>query len=415
MAVVRPFRGLRPQPELAAKVASPPYDVINSDEARQMAAGNGYSFLHINKPEIDLPVGTDLYDEKVYARGAENLKKFIDEKSLFQDENPAFYLYQQIMGDHKQIGLVACVSAEDYRQNKIKKHELTRIDKEDDRLKHILSLNAQTGPVFLTYRAQKSIDTLLQSIVKDKPVYDFQTDDNIQHTFWVISDSNLIDQITEEFSKVDFLYVADGHHRSAAGTRAAEELSKKNPNHTGDEEYNYFLSVLFPDNQMYIMDYNRVVKDLNGLSEKEFLDSLRSNFLVREFARSEGYSPRVKHDFGMYLNGMWYRLSAIPGTWDDTHPTRRLDVSILYENLLKPVLDIGDPRKDRRIDYVGGMRGIEGLEARVDTGEMAVPFSLYPTSIQDLLTIADANEIMPPKSTWFEPKLRSGLIIHLLD
>ena len=415
MAVVRPFRGLRPQPELAAKVASPPYDVINSDEARQMAAGNGYSFLHINKPEIDLPVGTDLYDEKVYARGAENLKKFIDEKSLFQDENPAFYLYQQIMGDHKQIGLVACVSAEDYRQNKIKKHELTRIDKEDDRLKHILSLNAQTGPVFLTYRAQKSIDTLLQSIVKDKPVYDFQTDDNIQHTFWVISDSNLIDQITEEFSKVDFLYVADGHHRSAAGTRAAEELSKKNPNHTGDEEYNYFLSVLFPDNQMYIMDYNRVVKDLNGLSEKEFLDSLRSNFLVREFARSEGYSPRVKHDFGMYLNGMWYRLSAIPGTWDDTHPTRRLDVSILYENLLKPVLDIGDPRKDRRIDYVGGMRGIEGLEARVDTGEMAVAFSLYPTSIQDLLTIADANEIMPPKSTWFEPKLRSGLIIHLLD
>ncbi len=396
MAMVRPFRGLRPQPELAAKIASPPYDVINSDEARQMAAGNGYSFLHINKPEIDLPVGTNLYDEKVYAKGAENLKKFIDEKSLIQDENPAFYLYQQIMGDHKQVGLVACVSAEDYRQNKIKKHELTRIDKEDDRLKHILSLNAQTGPVFLTYRAQKSIDTLLQSILKDKPIYDFQTDDNIQHTFWIVSDSNLIDQIIREFSKVDFLYVADGHHRSAAGTRAAEELSKKNPNHTGDEEYNYFLSVLFPDNQMYIMDYNRVVKDLNGLSEKEFLDSLRSNFLVREFARSEGYSPKIKHDFGMYLNGMWYRLSAIPGTWDDTHPTRRLDVSILYENLLKPVLGIGDPRKDKRIDYVGGMRGVEGLEARVDTGEMAVAFSLYPTSIQDLLTIADANEIMPP-------------------
>jgi uncharacterized protein (DUF1015 family) len=415
MAVVRPFRGLRPQPELAAKVASPPYDVINSEEARQMAAGNGYSFLHINKPEIDLPVGTNLYDEKVYAKGSENLKKFIDEKILFQDENPSFYLYQQIMGDHKQVGLVTCVSAEEYKQNKIKKHELTRIDKEDDRLKHILSLNAQTGPVFLTYRAQKSIDTLLQSILKDKPVYDFQTDDNIQHTFWVVSDSNLINLIIEAFSKVDFLYVADGHHRSAAGTRAAEELSKKNPNHTGDEEYNYFLSVLFPDNQMHIMDYNRVVKDLNGLNEKEFLDLLRPKFLVREFARSEGYNPKIKHDFGMYLNGMWYRISAIPGTWDDTHPTKRLDVSILYENLLKPILGIGDPRKDKRIDYVGGMRGIEGLEARVDTGEMAVAFSLYPTSITDLLTIADAGEIMPPKSTWFEPKLRSGLITHLLD
>jgi uncharacterized protein (DUF1015 family) len=415
MAVVRPFRGLRPQPELAAKVASPPYDVINSEEARQMAAGNSYSFLHINKPEIDLPVGTNLYDEKVYAKGAENLQKFIDENILVQDEKAGFYLYQQVMGNHQQIGLVASVSAEEYRQNKIKKHEMTRIDKEDDRLKHILSLNAQTGPVFLTYRAKKTIDKLIQKIVKDKPVYDFQTDDKIQHTFWVVSDSNLINQIIEEFSKIDSLYVADGHHRSAAGTRAAEELSKKNPNHTGDEEYNYFLSVLFPDNQMYIMDYNRVVKDLNGLSYQQFLDSLRSNFLVREFARSEGYSPKIKHDFGMYLNGMWYRLSAIPGTWDNSHPTKKLDVSILYENLLKPVLGIGDPRKDKRIDYVGGMRGIEGLEARVDTGEMAVAFSLYATSIEDLLTIADADEIMPPKSTWFEPKLRSGLITHLLD
>jgi uncharacterized protein (DUF1015 family) len=415
MAVVRPFRGLRPRPDIAAQVASPPYDVINSDEARSMAEGNENSFLHINKPEIDLPPGTDLYDKKVYQKGAENLKKFIDGKILIQDETESFYLYQQIMGDHKQVGLVSCVSAEEYKQNKIKKHELTRFDKEDDRLNHILSLSAHTGPVFLTYRAKKTIDDLIAGILKEKPVYDFQTDDKIQHTFWVVSDSNHINKLVEEFSKIDLLYVADGHHRSAAGTRAAEELRKKNSNHTGEEAYNFFLAVLFPDDQMHIMDYNRVVKDLNGLNEKDFLDSLRSKFLVREFARSEGYNPKVKHDFGMYLNGMWYRLSAIPGTWDDSHPTRRLDVSILYENLLKPTLGIGDPRTDKRIDFVGGIRGIEGLEARVDTGEMAVAFSLYPTSIDDLLATADADEIMPPKSTWFEPKLRSGLITHLID
>jgi uncharacterized protein (DUF1015 family) len=415
MAVVRPFRGLRPQPEIAAKVAAPPYDVVNSDEARQLADGNDMYFLHINKPEIDLPSATDPYAQKVYAKGAENLKKFINENILFQDEKPVFYLYQQVMGEHKQIGLVTCVSTKEYQEDKIKKHELTRVDKENDRLNHILSLKAQTGPVFLTYRAQESINVLLQRVVQENPDYDFKTDDNIQHTLWVVSDSKSIENIKQEFSKVDLFYVADGHHRSAAGTRAAEELSKKNPDHTGDEEYNFFLSVLFPHDQMYIMDYNRVVKDLNGLSEQEFIDSLRSKFLVREFARSEGYNPKVKHDFGMYLNGMWYRLSAIPGTWDDNHPTKKLDVSILFKNLLEPILGIGDPRTDKRIDFVGGIRGIEGLEARVDTGEMAVAFSLFPTSIEDLLTTADAGEIMPPKSTWFEPKLRSGLITHLLD
>lgn len=415
MAVVRPFRGLRPRPEIAEKVAAPPYDVINSEEARQLAKGSAYSFLHINKPEIDLPPETDLYDPKVYTQGAENLKRFIDENILVQDEKPAFYLYQQIMGEHKQIGLVACVSTEEYGEDKIKKHELTRVEKENDRLNHILSLNAQTGPVFLTYRAKKSIDSLSDKVVKEKPVYNFKTDDGIQHTLWIVSNSDTIEEIKQEFDKVDLLYVADGHHRSAAGTRAAEELRKKNPDHTGEEEYNFFLSVLFPHDQMFIMDYNRVVKDLNGLSEQDFIDSLRSKFLVREYARSEGYSPKVKHDFGMYLNGMWYRLSAIPGTWDTGHPTKRLDVSILYENLLKPVLGIGDPRTDKRIDFVGGIRGIEGLEARVDTGEMAVAFSLFPTGIEDLLATADAGEIMPPKSTWFEPKLRSGLITHILD
>jgi len=415
MAVVRPFRGLRPQPEYADKVAAPPYDVVNSEEARQLAEGNSYSFLHVNKPEIDLPPETNLYDSEVYAQGAENLKKFIDEGFLIQEKEPSFYLYQQIMGEHKQIGFVTCVSADEYRKDKIKKHELTRPDKEDDRLNHILGLNAQTGPVFLTYRSQKSIDDFIENLIKDKPIYDFKTEDGIQHTLWIISNSEDIAKMIDEFGKIDLLYVADGHHRSAAGTRAAEELRKKNPYFTGEEEFNYFLSVLFPHNQMYIMDYNRVVKDLNGLSEEEFIDSLRSKFLVREFARSEGYNPKVKHDFGMYMNGMWYRLSAIPGTWDDGHPTGRLDVSILYENLLKPVLGIGDPRTDKRIDFVGGIRGIEGLEARVDTGEMTVAFSLFPTSIEDLLATADAGEIMPPKSTWFEPKLRSGLITHLLD
>jgi uncharacterized protein (DUF1015 family) len=415
MAIVKPFRGLRPRHELAEKVAAPPYDVINSEEARQMAKGNAYSFLHVNKPEIDLPPNTNPYDAEVYAQGAKNLKKLEEDEVLIQDKQPAFYLYRQIMKEHQQVGLVACVSVEEYKQDRIKKHELTRVEKEDDRLNHILSLNAQTGPVFLTYRAVQSIDDLVKEAVTVKPVYDFKTDDGIQHTLWVIDEENVIESIEKEFSVIDTLYVADGHHRSAAATRASDILKKNNPQHSGDEEYNFFLSVIFPHNQMYIMDYNRVVKDLNGLGEDQFLEKLGEKFLVREFARSEGYCPKVKHDFGMYLNGMWYRMSAIPGTWNDNHPTQRLDVSILYENLLRRILNIGDPRVDKRIDFVGGIRGIEGLEERVDTGEMAVAFSLYPTSIEDLLATADAGEIMPPKSTWFEPKLRSGLVIHKLD
>lgn len=415
MAVARPFRGLRPRPDVAEKVAAPPYDVINSKEAHEMAKGNPYSFLHVNKPEIDLPADMDPYHSDVYAQGTKNLKRLIDDQILIQDKKPAFYLYRQIMDSHVQLGLVACVSAEEYKQDIIKKHELTRIEKEDDRLNHIQSLNAQTGPVFLTYRADDSIDSLFEALIKDNPVYDFKSDDNILHTFWVISDPHTVKDIEIKFAAINTLYVADGHHRSAAAIRASDYFKEKNSQHIGNEEYNFFLSVLFPHNQMHIMDYNRVVKDLNGLSEEEFMDKLSSKFLVREFARSEGYNPKAKHDFGMYLNGMWYRLSAIPGTWDPNHPTKRLDVSILYENALKSILNIGDPRTDKRIDFVGGMRGIEGLEARVDTGEMAVAFSLFPTSIEDLLATADAGEIMPPKSTWFEPKLRSGLIIHTLD
>jgi uncharacterized protein (DUF1015 family) len=414
MSVIRPFKGLRPTQRYAEKVASHPYDVINSDEAREIAKGNPHSFLHVNKPEIDFPPGTDLYSEEVYKQGAINLNKLIDEGILVADNQPCFYIYKQIMGSHEQIGLVAGASVEEYDTDKIKKHELTRIDKENDRLKHVLSLNAQVGPVFLTYTAKESIDKIINELLKNKPEYDFTSDDGINHIFWVVSDDKYISKIQQEFANIDYLYVADGHHRSAAASRACAELKSKNSNHTGDEEYNYFLTVIFPHNQMYIMDYNRVVKDLNGLSNQEYLGRISSKFLVREFSDTKSYKPVIKHDFGMYLDHTWYRLSAITGTWNELEPTERLDVSILFNNLLEPVLGIGNPRTDKRIDFVGGIRGMQELEKRVNSGEMTVAFSLFPTSIEDLMAIADAGKTMPPKSTWFEPKLRSGLVIHQL-
>jgi len=415
MATVKPFRGLRPVVELAEKVASPPYDVITSDEARKMAMDDPYSFLHVTKPEIDLEPTINLYDAKVYEQGVKNFKKFLKDKIFIQDEKPYFYLYRQIMGDHQQTGLVACASVAEYNDNIIKKHELTRLDKEDDRLNHILTLKAQTGPVFLTYRAKESTAVLFNKWTATEPVYDFLTHDGIRHTFWVINDQDTISKIEEQFKAIDCLYVADGHHRSAAASRACTTLKKNNPNHSGKEEYNFFLTVIFPHSQMQILDYNRVVKDLNGLSVEEFLERLSEKFLIREFSSAHGYKPSVKHDFGMYVNGVWYRLSAIPGSWDDSQPTKRLDVSILYDNVLQPILGIGDVRKDKRIDFVGGIRGLEGLQKRVDNGEMTVAFSLFATRIEELLEIADAGEIMPPKSTWFEPKLCSGLVIHLLN
>ena len=412
MSIIKPFKGLRPKAEFAEKVASHPYDVINSDEAREIAKGNPYSFLHVNKPEIDLPIGTDVYSEAVYEQGAKNLKKLIDEGILVQDDKPCFYIYKQVMGAHEQIGLVAGASVEEYDKNLIKKHELTRIDKENDRVKHVLSLNAQVGPVFLTYTAKDSIDNNINKLVKNNPVYNFISDDGIKHIFWVVDKQNDIEKIQQEFAKIDYLYVADGHHRSAAASRACQELKAKNANHSGDEEYNFFLTVIFPHNQMFIMDYNRVVKDLNGLMKEDFIDKISSKFLVREFSKSESFKPIVKHDFGMYLDNTWYKISAIPGTWNDAEPTERLDVSILYNNILKPLLGIGNPRTDKRIDFVGGIRGMQELQKRVNSGEMTVAFSLFPTSIEDLMAIADAGETMPPKSTWFEPKLRSGLVIH---
>ena len=415
MAVVKPFRGLRPTRDLAEKVASPPYDVINSAEARELAKNNSISFLHVNKPEIDLPPDTDIYDPRVYTRGAENLKKLIQDKIMVQDEVPYFYLYRQVMGEHSQLGLVACASVEEYDNNLIKKHELTRIEKEDDRMNHILHLNAHTGPVFLTYQARPVITSFLERLAEETPEFQFTSADDNRHSFWVVKNTDAIRRIEEDFLEIPVLYVADGHHRSAAASRVCAKKRADNPDHTGQEEYNFFLSVIFPHNQMQILDYNRVVTDLNGLEKSSFLEKLSPNFLVRKYSDEHGYSPSVPHDFGMYLDGVWYRLSAIPGTWDDSSPTARLDVSILGENLLEPVLGIGDPRKDKRIDFVGGIRGLDELKKRVDSGEMAVAFSLFPTRIEDLLTIADAGEIMPPKSTWFEPKLKSGLVVHLLS
>lgn len=414
MAIVKPFRGLRPRPDIADKVAAPPYDVLDSNEARQMAKGNPISFLHVNKPEIDLDPKIDLYDPRVYQKGAENLKKFIADGIMFQDKKPMFYVYRQIMGDHQQTGLVACASVDEYERDLIKKHELTRPDKEDDRVNHIHTVNAQVGPVFLTYRAQKPIDQLIEKITATEPEYDFISPDKVRHILWLVEDAQFIRKIIDLFAAIDYLYVADGHHRSAAAQRVRDLRRKANPHHKGTEEYNYFLSVIFPHDQMMILDYNRVVKDLNGLSKDEFLEKVKTKFEV-ELIGKEPYKPKKHKEFGMYLDGKWYRLTAKPKSYNEKDPVKRLDVSILQDNLLEPILGIGDPRKDKRIDFVGGIRGLKELEKRVKSGDWKVAFALYPTSIEELMTIADSGKIMPPKSTWFEPKLKSGLVVHLLD
>ncbi len=413
MATVRPFKGYRPLPEYAAHVASRPYDVLNSEEARVEAAGNPVSFLHVGKPEIDLPPGTDLYDERVYRKGKENLQRLIDQGILREDDQPCFYLYAQTMGDHTQYGIVGCASVEEYRNDTIKKHELTRKDKEDDRTKHVQVTNAHTGPIFLTYRARKEIDAIVARIRSTPPVNSFIADDGIRHQLWVVSDRATVERIAGEFRGVKNLYVADGHHRSAAAARVGKERADANPNHRGTEEYNFFLAVLFPHNQLRIMDYNRVVKDLNGKTADAFLRDVRKVFEVRESPAQ--VRPTLKGEFGMYLKGQWYRLTAPPALLKTTDPVERLDVSILQRNLLSPILGIDDPRTSKRIDFVGGIRGLNELEKRVDSGEMSVAFALHPTSIDELVAIADAGKIMPPKSTWFEPKLRDGMVVHFLS
>lgn len=414
MATVRPFRGYRPPPHLAGKIAAKPYDVLSSEEARVEAAGNPLSFLHVGKPEIDLPAGTNLYDPAVYEKGKENLQKLIRDGALVQDPRPVYYLYAQTMGNHSQYGIIGCVSVEEYLNDTIKKHELTRQDKEDDRTRHVKVTNAHTGPIFLTYHAEPKIDALVDRVRLVDPPVDFIADDGIRHQLWVIADERLIRHIGEQFGRVTNLYVADGHHRSAAAARVGKELAEANPNHRGDEEYNFFLAVLFPHNQLRIMEYNRVVKDLNGLRDEDFLSAIhRRDFTIKQ--SDDKVQPRHKGEYGMYLRGTWYRLTADIHYLNNPDPVQKLDVSILQDQILSPILGIQDPRTDKRIDFVGGIRGIGELERRVDSGEMAVAFALYPTSIEELLSIADAGKIMPPKSTWFEPKLRDGIVVHFLS
>jgi len=412
MARIEPFRGLRPRRDLAEKIAAPPYDVLNSEEARELAQGNPYSFLHVGKPEIDLPAGTELYSDLVYAKGRENFERFIREGALVQDSKKCFYVYKQVWGEHVQIGLVAGASCQDYQDDVIRKHELTREDKERDRQRHIETLNAQTGPVFLTYKRSQAIDKLIAQAMAGEAENDISTYDGVRHIFYVVDDVNLIAAIREEFSKLAVLYVADGHHRSAAATRIKAQRQEANPKHSGDEEYNFFLAVIFPDNQMKILPYNRLVKDLNGMERADFLARVSERFSCRE---SKEKVPVKPQEFAMYLGGKWYRLAAKPGTFDKADSIASLDVSILQANLLAPILGIQDPRTDKRIDFVGGIRGTGELEKKVDSGSFAVAFSFRATTIEQLFAVADAGKIMPPKSTWFEPKLKDGLVSHLLD
>lgn len=410
MAIVKPFPGLRPRRELAEKVASPPYDVLNTAEARELAGDDAISFLHVNRPEIDLPPGTDPYDDAVYAQGRTNLRRMIDDGVFVRDESPCFYLYAQTWGYHRQVGLVAAASVQDYAENKIKKHEQTREKKERDRVRHIEALGAQVGPVFLTYRAVPEIDNLFRTIQQKAPDYDFTAADGIRHTFWVVGSKMRIEAIAQLFSEVPALYVADGHHRSAAATIVCNKRRERNPDYSGLEPWNFFLAVIFPHDQMKILPYNRVIRDLNGLSPDEFRAKVGERFEVA--AAAEAFEPEQTKQFGMYLGGRWYRLSAKPGTFDENDAVASLDAAILQDNLLGPILGIENPRTDERIDFVGGIRGLGELERRVDSGEMALAFSLHATTIEQLIAVADAGRNMPPKSTWFEPKLRSGLVIH---
>jgi uncharacterized protein (DUF1015 family) len=415
MAILKSFKGFRPKMEFAAKIASRPYDVLNSEEARAEVEGNPYSFLHIVKPEVDLPPGTDLYSDIVYQKGRENLEGMIREGILTQDESPRLYIYAQTMNGVTQYGLVGCASILDYMNNVIRKHELTRPDKEEDRKQIIRVSNFNAEPVFFAYPPHVEIDEIVDGIIRSEPVYDFTAEDGIGHQVWVIDNESDIERLETLFATdVPFTYVADGHHRTAAASGVGEERRNANPDHQGNEEYNYFLAVLFPANQLTIIDYNRVVKDLNGLSDEEFIEKLKSSFTVKEEGK-QIYKPARLHDFGMYLSGTWYSLKAKEGTYDDHDPIGQLDVTVLSEHVLDPLLDITDLRKSKRIDFVGGIRGLKELERRVDSGDMKAAFALYPVSMEQLMEIADTDNIMPPKTTWFEPKLRSGLILHKLD
>lgn len=414
MAVVKPFKGVRPPKNLVEKVASRPYDVLNSEEARQEAEGNPYSLYHIIKPEIDFAPGTDEHLPEVYEKAAENFANFKDKSWLVQDNKENYYVYAQTMDGRTQYGLVVGAYVGDYMDGSIKKHELTRRDKEEDRMKHVRVNNANIEPVFFTYPHQEELDAIVENAVKKTAEYDFVSVDGIGHHFWIIDDEKTIARITELFAKIPALYIADGHHRSAAAALVGDEKRRNNPNHKGDEEYNYFMAVCFPDNQLKIIDYNRVVKDLNGMTPGELLEKLSKNFDV-ELKGKDIYKPNKLHNFSLYLAGEWYSLTAKPGTYDDTDPIGVLDVTISSNLILDEILGIKDLRSDKRIDFVGGIRGLGELKERVDSGEMAVALALYPVSMKQLIDIADTGNIMPPKTTWFEPKLRSGIVIHELE
>ena len=414
MARVKPFRGLRPPKELITEVASRPYDVLSSEEARNECAGNEKSLYHIIKPEIDFEPGTDEHDPKVYDKAVANFRKFQEKGWLVQDPLENYYIYAQTMDGRTQYGIVVAAYVDDYMSGRIKKHELTRRDKEEDRMKHVRINNANIEPVFFAFPDNPALEEIIKTVTKEKPEYDFIAPDGFGHHFWVISDKTMIDTITKLFAEIPYLYIADGHHRTAAAALVGNEKAKANPHHTGNEEYNFFLAVCFPESHLKIIDYNRVVKDLNGLSEEDFIKAIEKNFTV-ECKGTEIYHPACLHNFSMYLGGKWYSLTAKEGTYNDADPIGVLDVTISSDLILRDILGITDLRSDKRIDFVGGIRGLGELKRRVDSGEMAVALALYPVSMKQLINIADTGNIMPPKTTWFEPKLRSGLVIHKLD
>ncbi len=413
MAILRPFKAVRPLKEFASEVAALPYDVMNSEEAAQMVIGKPYSFLHVDKAEIDLPKGTDLYSPEVYAKARENLLKLQADGVAKKDSKPCLYIYAQEMNGRRQTGIAACVSVNDYLCNNIKKHEFTRADKEADRIRHVDTCDANTGPIFLTYRSKDKINAIVEKYTALESEYDFTTDEGIRHIVWLISDDRDINALVEEFAKIECLYIADGHHRAASAVKVAGMRREQYPDYTGEEEFNFFLAVIFKSDDLAIMDYNRLLKDYNGMTKQELLEKIGENFIISEYTGGGCYKPEEKHTFGFYTDKKWYKLTAKPEIIDECDPVARLDVSILQDNVIAPVFGISDPRTDKRIDFVGGIRGLEELERRVDGG-MAAAFSMFPTTLDDLMAIADSNQVMPPKSTWFEPKLLSGLFIHEL-
>ena len=417
MAIVKAFKGIRPVKELASKIAALPYDVMNSDEAREMVIGNPHSFLHVDRPEIDLDPSIDIHDPKVYEKARENLDRMITDGEYTQDGEPCLYIYRQIMNGRSQTGIVFCASIDDYMNNIIKKHEFTRADKEQDRINHVDYCDANTGPIFLTYKEEQIASEIIEAWVenesKRKPIYNFVAEDGISHIVWVIDNPIIISELIDLFKEVDYLYIADGHHRSASAVKVGLKRRAENPNYTGDEEFNYFLAVAFPDNDLMVMDYNRVVKDLNGLTKDELIVKLEDKFTVTESKSSEPVKPSKKHTFGMYVENKWYLLEAKDGIYNAEDPIDSLDVAILQNNVLTPILGIEDVRTSDRIDFIGGIRGLKELERRANK-DMKIAFSMYPTEVSDIMSVADIGEVMPPKSTWFEPKLRSGLFVHKL-